>query len=329
MNIEIEPLAFTDAEYEAIVELHNTAFPNKPSSVDEWKADNENRDPKYFYRRLKASVDGKIVGTGSYEEPSWAFIEGKYFIRVVVHPAHRRQGIGTKLYTYIEEALASRKPTLLTASTHQDQTEGIRFLEKHGFVQNIYEPMSRLDVERFDLARFSDMFERIEATGIKIFSGTELLAQDSNFWQKIYDFDAVATQDLPLPTPYTMPEFETFVKEMSDERRGFDPDFWMVAVAPSQDEDGVGDYVGRSTLWQDMTNPHKVYNGLTGVLRDYRRRGLATALKARVIESARQNGVSVAETQNEEHNPMLQLNLALGFEIVNAYLGYEKRLSHS
>lgn len=325
MNIEIKPLEFTDAEYEAIVGLHNAAFPNNPSSVDVWKADNENRDPKYFYQRLTASIDGEIVGTGSYEEPSWAFVEGKYFIRVVVHPVHRRQGIGTKLYAYIEDALISRKPTLLTASTDQDQMEGIRFLEKRGFERNIYEPKSRLNVERFDIVRFSDVLERIETTGVEVFSGTELLAQDPNFWQKIYDFDTVATQDLPLPTPYTMSEFETFVKETSDERRGFVPDYWMVAVAPSQD--GVGDYVGRSTLWLDTTNPHKVYNGLTGVLRDFRRKGLATALKAKVIEAARQNGVTVAETQNEEHNPMLQLNLALGFEIVNAYLGYEKRLN--
>jgi GNAT superfamily N-acetyltransferase len=271
-------------------------------------------------------VDGKIVGSGTYEEPSWIFEEGKYFLRVAVHPDYQRQGIGTAIYDTMMAAFKNRQPKLLVASTRQNQPEAVRFLEKRDFQLVQREPMSRLDIEQFDVSRFQTAINRSGEAGVQIMSGKMLIEHDADFWRKLYDFDAVATQDLPLPSPYTMPEFEVFVNEMSDARRGFVADYWMIAVAPPENGMGYGKYVGRSTLWQDVANPQKVHTGLTAVLQDYRRQGLATALKARVIESSRQRGVTVVETQNEENNAMLQLNLALGFEIFNAYLGYEKRL---
>jgi GNAT superfamily N-acetyltransferase len=61
-----------------------------------------------------------------------------------------------------------------------------------------------------------------------------------------------------------------------------------------------------------------LYTGFTGVLPTYRRRGIATALKVRALTYARGLLTSTGEhplvrTGNEENNPMLQINLCLGF----------------
>jgi len=63
--------------------------------------------------------------------------------------------------------------------------------------------------------------------------------------------------------------------------------------------------------------------GLTGVDRQYRRRGLATALKCQVIEVAQRLGARRILTSNEENNPMFQLNLRLGFEAQPAEVDWE------
>jgi GNAT superfamily N-acetyltransferase len=54
-------------------------------------------------------------------------------------------------------------------------------------------------------------------------------------------------------------------------------------------------------------------NGFLGILRPYRRRGLARALKVALIEQAQREGMDSVYTTNEQNNPMLQLNLQLGF----------------
>ena len=46
----------------------------------------------------------------------------------------------------------------------------------------------------------------------------------------------------------------------------------------------------------------------------------------RAIEFAAQRGVKSIQTDNEENNPMFQLNLALGFKPVPAWISLEKRL---
>ena len=44
------------------------------------------------------------------------------------------------------------------------------------------------------------------------------------------------------------------------------------------------------------------------------------------IEFAQAYGAQWIETSNEENNPMLQLNLRLGFQPAPAWLSFEKRL---
>jgi GNAT superfamily N-acetyltransferase len=48
-------------------------------------------------------------------------------------------------------------------------------------------------------------------------------------------------------------------------------------------------YVGMSTVWKAQKDPKGLYQGLTGVVRDYRGQGIAVALKLKVIEFARNN----------------------------------------
>jgi len=69
--------------------------------------------------------------------------------------------------------------------------------------------------------------------------------------------------------------------------------------------------------------------GLTGVHRDYRRQGLALALKSQAIEVVQQLGARIILTSNEENNPMYRLNLKLGFEAQPADIDWKKTLRDS
>jgi GNAT superfamily N-acetyltransferase len=83
---------------------------------------------------------------------------------------------------------------------------------------------------------------------------------------------------------------------------------------------------GMSSLWKSGDGIEILETGLTGVRRDYHRRGIAKALKSYIIEVAQRLGAQVIQAYNEENNPMFQLNLQLGFQAHPADLEWEKTL---
>ncbi len=98
----------------------------------------------------------------------------------------------------------------------------------------------------------------------------------------------------------------------------FDANAWALA------KDGER-WVGLSVLYIVSGKPDMLSSGLTGVIRPYRRQGIATALKLRNIAFARQYGAKTIETTNEENNPMYLLNRWLGFQPRPAMLTFEKQ----
>ena len=86
-----------------------------------------------------------------------------------------------------------------------------------------------------------------------------------------------------------------------------------------------GAYIGLTSLWGLRTD-EKLYTGMSGVKREYRRKGIATALKLRSIAFAQTQDTRVLMTSNNSANPMLQLNLKLGFEIYDTQLKFVRRV---
>ena len=84
-----------------------------------------------------------------------------------------------------------------------------------------------------------------------------------------------------------------------------------------------GDHHG---LWINPANHKKLETGLTGVLRSHRRKGLALAMKLHVIRFAQEFGAEVIETENEENNPMYNINMLLGFQPRPAWLDFLKKM---
>jgi len=66
---------------------------------------------------------------------------------------------------------------------------------------------------------------------------------------------------------------------------------------------------------------------LPGVVRSHRRKGVATALKVRTFKIAAERGYKHIDTDNEENNPMYDLNVQLGFKLKPQWLVFKKSLA--
>lgn len=319
MDIKIRPLNKTLAEYNRLAEIHLAAWGEVWLDGAARLSHDSKRNPDFLFQRLVAEVDGQLVAHAAYGEDAWNHTPGKYNLDIIVHPAWQRQGIGTHLYAAIHATLAARQPapTLLTATTREDQGGALAMLAKHGFIQVMRSPMSRLAVQKFAPTHVTDTVERVRQAGITIHCMRELKERDPDWMRHWYELEMAINADHPMPDRGEPLPYETFAGFLDTPLVNLDGAFFAL--------DENGQYVGQSTL--EVRNPGSdtISVGMTGVRRSHRRQGIAMALKLRTIDYARKHGITWIQTSNEEHNPMFDLNMKLGFQPAPAWVNFEKR----
>jgi GNAT superfamily N-acetyltransferase len=315
----IRPFDGSESDIQAITDIDNAVWPDYPTTVEEFKHNESTRDPKYMHQRPLVEIDGQVVAHCVVCEPWWSMKPGKYYIDISVHPEYRRQGIGSACYEHLMGTLAEYGPTLIEATTRENQAGALRFLTKRGFKQTMREPVSYLYVDQFDPAPFSELSAKVVRLGIRMRSLSHIAESDPDCKRKLWDLYWELEQDVPCTDPPTRPSFENF-QERTLGSPQFSADGHMIALDGDR-------WVGMSVLWLSQAENDKLYTGLTGVSREYRRKGIATAMKVRAIAFAKDYGAKIIETSNEEGNPMYDLNLKLGFEPQSAWLEFRLDLN--
>jgi GNAT superfamily N-acetyltransferase len=178
---------------------------------------------------------------------------------------------------------------------------------------------SRLAVQGFDPAPFATTSAQVLGAGFTIHSVAELAQSVPDWKQRLKELDWTITLDMPTTDTLTDPGFEHFEKTTLG-HPSFLPDAWFVARE--------GDHwVGESALWKSEGEPEVLYVGATGVRREYRRKGIATALKLAAVQWAKDAGKREIRTWNAQQNrAMLSINEAMGFEKQPAWISYVKNL---
>ncbi len=315
--LHIRPFNRVEEEYVWVVGLFNTVWPDKQETVEEWKHFEQGRKIELLYREAVAELDGERIGHVVYLEPWWSKETGVILIDIMVHPHQQRKGIGKALYDYVMNDLKDFDLKALVSKSREDQTNAMKFLSGLDFEQTMRMPRSMLNLETFDSDQFKSAFDKMAQHNIQISTMAELQASDPKWKEKLYELRWAIIQDVPSPEPRKKPTFEEFEKFSLGQPK-LEPKANFFAI-------DNGEYVGFSNLWPGE-NPDKIDTGLTGVVRSHRRKGICMALKLRGFEFAKNYGAKVVETENEENNPMYQINLRLGFEPQPAWLDFRKTI---
>lgn len=317
MELELRPFAPDD--YEDAVALGNRVFPEYPETVEEWRHNDEHRNPKMAFRRFVAEVSGKVVAFGSYGQQESMFHPQKFWVEVLVDPDFRRRGIGTTLYDHITGALQPFDPITYWASAREDMPDSMRFLGRRGFEEVMRNWENHLYLAEANLEPFAGQVERVEASGVRLMTLAEL-ESDPERSRRLYEMvDAVAA-DIPSPEAHTSVDYEQWIERLLS-NPNLVPEGYFVAVDGDR-------YVGLSALWASQASPDELITGLTGTLREYRRRRIALALKLKSIAWARERGYTLIKTWNATTNEgMLAINEQLGFVKQPAWIEYAKALT--
>ena len=313
------------ADAAAIAEVRNAADPSWPTTAELVLHEYENRDPSRFYTQLVAEQGGRVVAVGGAGHDTFSFEEWRYWGGLTVHPEARGQGIGEALYAEVLRRLQVRGAreirTMLSDQPHD--AAGVAFITARGFEPKWERFESSIHTDSVDLHASHDLLARVAAGGIVLKPLSELSGPEHERW--LYELDWALFQDVPLGITLTKRSQEQWVKdELHDPT--LRPELSFVALDPARQDPLTGPYVGYSTIgWNPAGN--YAYIGMTGVLREYRGRGLARALKVAAMRALAGAGGGEIKTFNDSPNKaMLTMNEQLGFRRTATRTRYELRL---
>jgi mycothiol synthase len=276
--IAIRP-AITDADLEAWIRVRRAVLPEESGgSVDDLRAqESEER------MVVLAELDGELAGSGYVDRSQ---IRTRFGLAPRVLPEFRRRGVGTALLR--ELAAHAERFDVAEISALVDDEGSRVFAERFGFVEvdRQVEQVKTLVEESAgvlpDGIEVATVAERPELLGEAFPLATE-------------GFADLATDGLVEVS------LEEWLREEATLPAGS-----FVALAD-------GEIVGYSGLMRH-DNPGVAEDGLTVVRRDWRRRGLALALKRLELAWAARNGLREVVTWTQRGNEgMRRLNEQLGY----------------
>ena len=314
---------FTGPDYHDVARLNSVFLPEYPETAEVTRHSDRiiAQDPSRVMRRLmvEEAGSGSVVAYGGLAHTLSTFHPDKYYIRVVVDPAHRRRGIGQEVYRLLEKEAVEQNALCLWGNAREDDPSSVRFLERQGFVPTRKTWASRLSLTDLDLSKFPDRSTVLADSGIRITTFAAEGADRPEVQHRLHQLAERTSEDAPRMGEYSPATFEEFfASDIGSPNAIHDAMF----LACSGDK-----YVAWSTLQRLPGLPDTLDIGFTGTLREFRGRGIASELKRQAVAYARDHGFRYVVTGNDSLNPSIwAINVKLGFQKQMVLVQAEKKL---
>jgi mycothiol synthase len=272
-----------DEQLAAWVETRNAVVPEEPASLDDMhRRANDQR------LLVLAELDGEIAACGLCDRSD---VAGLAAVVPRVLPGHRRHGLGTALLVTLADHAETLGLEALASYVEGDDPGSLAFAAGFGFVE-VDRQVGQVRTIAADEPAPPPLPDGIEVVTV---------AERPELLRAAYPIAEAAYAQLPTAGALDISEARWLAEEATL------PEGSFVAL---QDGEVVG-YAGLMELGSDGTSAE---HGLTVVRPDWRRRGLASALKRRQISYAAASGLGTLMTWTQRGNEDMQrLNLALGY----------------
>lgn len=279
----------TERQIPEVVAISRLCYPERSEDARHWTT----ADPARYF--IATADDGSVAGYGCLRPDLPRFPEQPRFrLHLGVRPDLRGRGIGRQLYDVLTAAMERLHATHARARVRHDATDALAFLERRGFTE-----MQRMVHLGLNVGEDTPVYS--PPPGIEITT----MAEARDHLEAVHELQNACFADIPTSDPTPLPTFADFERSLADPRLLFDAFF----LARAGDR-----YVGLSYVGRADGDPTVMEQRMTGTHPEFRRRGIALALKARTVAYARQHGYRrIVTATNAVNTGMLAVNHALGF----------------
>jgi len=324
--IEIKRFTGTDKEFKELARIDNLVNHDSIDHPDDDKREWNIRDKNIIRNRLLLYKDNILIGALYYSQGRDENSKTAFYT-LNLDPNYDNKGFRKMLYDKMLGEVKAFNCNLVHTSIydHSNYNEHKKLLEKEGFKLVQTNREYSCDIKKIDFNRYNPLIRKLENDGIKFFDSKEEMVKNDkkfpNHFKKLEELEWILDQDVPIPDgiKHTRMPFEQWQRVCLD----FYNNSYGVDIVALKNEE----YIGSTYLEvYPKAEPHKAWTGHLGVIRKFRRQGIATALKIKAIKKLLQKGVTEVRTDNEENNPMYKINVALGFKPVPFSFDYSKKI---
>jgi len=315
VNTKLRP--FHDPDWPMVSAIASARAADDAPGHQLWLRGRQKFDESRYFRRhyvVENAARKQIVAYGAVEQSIYL---PKYRLLLVSDPQWLKRGVGGLLLDRLMEDLREAQAVTVSCRQYASETELVNLLERRGFVQTSRGLDLRLDVANVDV---SPLMRCFEADGISISTFAEERERDSRCVEKLYELTTLLSEDDPARGPFAAPAYNAREALLWLEMPYVLPDAMFIAKRGDE-------YVGVSDVSLFQAMPGALTQGFTGVKREYRRRGLATALKLQGMIYAQSHGYQIIQSFNKPQQTAIRaLNEKLGFRVQCESLILEKCL---
>ncbi|MCW5936811.1 MAG: GNAT family N-acetyltransferase [Fimbriimonadaceae bacterium] len=300
--------------YAKFCNVHTLENPSTPEQLAHWASETPERVPR---RRCIVELDGAEVGAINVTQAFWSADEGLFSVRLYPSREGDAEALADQFFEIGEKAAKDLGCQRITVWTRTDIPETAHVAEARGYKMGQRNPVTSLDLAAFDPSPWQATIDAALARGYEFKTWAEVAKTDPDYRRKWWEFDMVAMETVPLPYEWKGIPYEDWLKFLED---------------PSLDETlqlnafKDGEIVAMTGVFHNQVDTTIFSTGLTATHEAHRRQGLATALKVQNLAEAKRRGGKRLYTDNEEKNPMLGLNVALGFCEEYASVHYDRAI---
>jgi GNAT superfamily N-acetyltransferase len=299
MAIRLRPIE--PADYDVAGRLLIDSYPHRTNELPLGRRP----ESKAATLRWVADDDGEMTLTGY--AALWNVEHRKYRFDVIVDRCRRGRGIGTQLFDLVlREARRAGGPTL-QARAYVECADAIGFLERRGFMETMRMHGFVLDLLEVDDRAWSRWAHSTVVDDIAVAPVSPSEVDDGRFWRRLCELHDAATEGWPDPDPDGSrdPVSEGELRQMLL-GSGRPPVAFLIGRRGQE-------LVAYSVLAPRTQPADEAQFAATAVRPDYRRRGIATRLRARCLAAARAAGFRTVRSASG-HPALLRTNRRFGFE---------------
>ena len=318
--LKIKKFNETNKEFNELCRIDNLINHDSISHPEDDQREWQIRDKSLIRDRLLLYKNKLLIGVIYYSQGRDQNKRTTFFT-LNIDPKHNTKQTQEILYNKMLEQIKLFKSNKILTSIYKhpnyDRLKKFLIDKQFKLVQTNRE--YTCNITKIDLKKYQPLIKKLELEGIKFYDSKEEMLDFPNHYKKLEELEWTYSQDFPIPDgiEHTRPPFDHYMKLLNDY---YNNTYGVDVIAVIN-----GKYIGSTDLEvYAKTEPHKAWTGGLGVLKEFRRKGIATALKIKAIEILLKKGVTEIRTDNEKNNPMYKINVNLGFDPVPFSLEYLK-----